>query len=65
MTKRTTRVKRTSIVMPMDVYKKGVEMAEADRRTFNNYVVVLVERAIASKIDVSQSPAASETEVVG
>lgn len=65
MTKRTTRVKRTSIVMPLDVYQKGTKLAEQDRRSFNNYMVLLVERAIADRITPPAPTPTKEGEVVG
>lgn len=61
MKKRTKGIKRTSIVMPLEVYQKGVELASRDRRTFNNYVQVLLERdAIAHS-----TPTPEKAEVVG
>ena len=50
--------------MPLDVYRKGVELASKDRRTFNNYVQVLIERAVdASVAPVVANP--EKAEVVG
>lgn len=46
MAKDTTRI---AVIMPNDLHAKLVELAQAERRSLNSYLVVLLEQHAADK----------------